>query len=193
MRMVNAKALVTAACVLALGMAATACSDPQADAKAQAEAKEKADKTAREAKLRRQIDHDIECLSALRWQDGPLQTAGIGGLDTYNDYYKGDLDQALGLNVYNDGGGKPVLSRPTLEDYLNWSYAQDVARFTGGPDTDGDGKVSSTERTKPGFDTVALCVQFVAEVGKGPLAGKDKAARMFKIQYLRGRLKDKGA
>lgn len=189
----NAGRMVLAASALALVLAAGACADPEAAARAEAEAQAKIEKKKAEDKTKRQIAHDVECLSALRWQKAALAGAGIGNVDLYTAHFREDLETTLGSQLFTSEAPKPSLSRATLEDYLEWSYKDDVeTRFTAGKDFNNDGAVSGAERSDRGFSTVTACVQEVAELGKGPLAGKDKVARMFKIKELRAKLKDKG-
>jgi hypothetical protein len=184
-------ALVALGASLALGL--SACEDPAAKAKAEADAAEKAKADEAERKAQAKIDHNVECLSALRWQSAALSAAGIGSLDIYREYYDKNLDEALGTRVITGKDGAPVLSRGSLEDYLKWAYANDVkTKFTAGKDNNADGKLSAVEHSGRGFNIVSSCVLEVAETGKGPLAGKDKVARMFRIQALQAQLKDKG-
>jgi hypothetical protein len=173
-------------------LSVTACTDPAATAKAEADAAAAAEKSKAADKLKRQLAHDVECLSAIRWQSAAL--GSVGGADVYTKHFQDDLLAKLGTELISSEAPKPSLSRATLEDYLNWSYHDDVTnKFTAGKDGDGDGKVSPREKTYAGFNTVARCVQEVAEQGKGPLAKDDKVIRMVKVQALTGKLKDKGA
>lgn len=186
-------ALVSAALLLALGTAA--CTDPAAEAKAEAEAKAKAETAQKRDRAQRQALHGIECINALKWQEAALSGAGIGPLSIYNEFFQAEIDAALaGGDIFAGEGARPMLSRATLGDYLKWSYGDAVnTKFTAGKDADGNGTVDGRERSAPGFTIVTSCVQEVAEMGKGPLAGKDKTARMFRIQEIRGKLRDKGA
>lgn len=180
--------------LIAMGMllALSACDDGAASAKAEAEAKENAAASAKTVKTRAQVEHNIGCLAALRWQKAELATAGIGDMQVYDDYFSDKLDSALGSQMISEPPA-PMLSRSTIPDYLDWAYPGAVkTRFTAGKDENGDGTVSAAERNGPGFNTVASCVLEVAEAGKGPLAGSDKVARATKIGALRARLKDKG-
>lgn len=185
-------ALMTAGLSLALGLAA--CSDPQADAKAKADEEAAAAAAKADAKLASRVRHGVECINALRWQEGALAGAGIGSVKLYSDYFAAQLDEAIGTATIKTTPPEPTLSRAALPEYLAWSYPQDVkTKFTAGTDTNKDGTVSAHERNFAGFAKVLACVQEVAEMGKGPLAGNDKVGRMFRIQELRSRLKDKGA
>lgn len=178
---------------LALALAAGGCEDADAVAKAEAAAKAKTVAAEKAAKLKRQADHNVDCLSALRWQEAALSSAGIGDLKIYQDYYRTRLDETVGsAMIENDGG--PRLARSTMHDYLEWAYAENVrAKFNAGTDTDKDGTVSDGERSEPGLNRVAACVLEVAEAGQGPLAGSDKVARVQQISAVRARLKPKGA
>ncbi len=44
-----------------------------------------------------------------------------------------------------------------------------------------------------GAEIISSCIQGVAEMGKGPLAGPDKVKRMIHMQELRTRLESNGA
>ncbi|MES2445377.1 MAG: hypothetical protein V4574_21330 [Pseudomonadota bacterium] len=178
---------------LALALGLAGCADPQAASQVKSEAKAEADKAEASDKAEGKARHNVECLNALHWQEGALAKAGIGDVKIYTDYFQERLDAALGTAIIATKPPEPMLSRATMHDYMNWSYPEAVKRFTGGSDGNKDGTISSVERTYPGYAKVLACVQEVAEMGKGPLAGKDKVARMFRIQELRGQLKDKGA
>lgn len=181
------------AAALSLGLAVAGCGDPNAAANAAAAEEAKARAAADERRFQDKVDHDVDCLSALRWQKAALAGAGIGSLDTYTDYYRAKVNEALGTRVIVNEAPKPTLSKATLPDYLDWAYPIAVdTKFAAGTDANGDGKVSAKEHAGRGFNIVAACVLEVAESGKGPLAGKDKVARMFRIQAMQGQLKDKG-
>lgn len=175
----------------AAALTVAACTDPAATAKAEADAAAAAEKAKATDKLKRQLAHNVECLSAIRWQKEAL--ASVGGSELYEKHFHDDLLAKLGMELFPSEAPKPVLSRATLEDYLNWSYQDDVTnKFTAGKDGDGDGAVSSREKTYAGFNVVSRCVQEVAEQGKGPLAKDDKVIRMVKVQALSSKFKDKG-
>lgn len=179
---------------LSSALALPACSDPAAKAKAEAEAKAKSEAAQAERKLRDKIKHNVECLSALKWQQAALAGAGIGQIDIYTDYYRTNIERALVGQTLANPAPAPELSMATVDAYLDWAYPEDVKNvFTAGKDSDGDGKLSAFERSGRGFTTVSGCILEVAETGKGPLAGKDKVARMYRIQEIQARLKDKGA
>lgn len=183
-------ALATAGLLLALGTGG--CTDPSAKEKAAADAR--AEREARLANRDRdaKIARNVKCISAVHWQEDALSRAGIGKLTLYTDHYRDELKKVIGDTTI-EAPPAPALNAAGIDTYLDWAYPEDVKLFTGGKDADGDGKVSGSERSAFGFNTVLACVQFVAEMGKGPLAGKDKVARMFRIQELRTKLKDKGA
>jgi hypothetical protein len=192
MKNIRHAALAAAAAVAALGLGA--CQDADAVAKAEAAAKAKREASAQADRLKARAAHNVDCITALRWQKAALAGAGIGPLRLYEDHYAGQLDQALGDGVIAGEGGAPALSRATLQDYLDWAYAQNVrTKFTAGRDEDQDGTVSPGEKHARGFNMVAACVLAVAEAGKGPLAGNDKVGRVAKIDMLRARLKPKDA
>lgn len=177
----RAAACVAAVLVLALG----GCGDAEAVAKAEAAARAKKAEAAKAERQQARIAHNVDCLSALRWQKPALAKAGIGAVDLYEAHFSERLDDALGSTMVRGEGDTPVLSRATLSDYLDWAYAENVrTKFTAG---------SGAERSKRGFNIVSACVQEVAEAGKGPLAGSDMVGRAAKIQALRGRLEDKDA
>jgi hypothetical protein len=184
-------ALAAAGLLLASGIAA--CSDPAADAKAEADAKAKADAAEATRKVQARADHDAQCLNALRWQGAALGSSGIGKLDTYETYFRDDMEKVLTGKLIDAAPPRPALSTATTFDYLNWSYGENLKVFTAGTDTNGDGKVSRAERGAPGYGIVTACVQEVAEHGKGPWAGPDKVARLTRLRELEQRLKDKGA
>jgi hypothetical protein len=190
--MIGKTALVAAGLMLALGT--VACTDVEAEARAEAEAKAVRDKAEADRKLQLALDHNIECINALRWQAAALSGAGIGKLSIYTDYFRETLDTTLGGELIRKDPPAPILSRATLQDHLEWAYANDVkVKFTAGKDADGNGTISAHERNHRGFSIVLGCIQQAAEMGKGPLAGGDKVQRMYRIQDLRKRLKDKGA
>ncbi len=185
------KTQVTFAC-LALAFGLSAC-DGAAGEKADAEARARAAEAEKANKLKEGIAHNVECLSALRWQKPALSAAGIGDLAIYEDYYAGKLQGVLGSEIVAGEGGAPALNRANTHDYVNWAYANDVKTFTGGGDANNDGTVSTTEQYGRGFNIVGSCIQAVAEMGKGPLAGKDKVGRAARMEALRRQLKPKGA
>lgn len=185
-------ALVPAGLLLAL--AAAACTDPAATAKAEADARAKAEAKAADRETAEKVARNVKCLSALRWQSAALGGAGIGSLKIYTDHYREELAKAIGDKTIAADPPAPALNKDNVDAYLDWAYPEDVkTQFTAGKDADGDGTISGKERSAQGFSTVLACVQFVAELGKGPLAGKDKVGRMFRIQALREKLKDKDA
>lgn len=180
-------ALVVAMVSVAVGL--SGCSDEQAAADAKAASAKKV--AARRLKMA--VDNDIRCLNAIEWQKQALAGAGIGSVDIYTGHYRDRLIKTLGDESISEPPA-PTLSKSTIDQYLAWSYPNQVKEvFTAGGDIDGDGTVSAKERNNRGFSLVQSCVQFVGEAGKGPLAGKDKVNRMFRIQELRNKLKDKGA
>jgi hypothetical protein len=182
------------ALALSAALVLPACSDPAAKAKAEAEAKAKSEAAQAERKLRDKIKHNVECLSALKWQQAALAGAGIGPLDTYTGYYRTNIERALGSQALAAAPPAPELSIATLDAYLAWAYPEDVKNsFTAGKDNNGDGTVSGFERSGRGFTTVSACILEVAETGNGPLAGKDKVGRVGRIQEIQAKLKDKDA
>jgi hypothetical protein len=168
------------------------CTDPQAQAKAEADVRVMAEKKIAARKMRTAVDNDIRCLNALEWLKKALAGAGIGSIDLYARHYHDRLAKTLGTQVISEAPA-PELGTQTIDAYLAWSYPRQVKDvFTAGSDIDQDGTISPKERSNRGFSIVQSCVQFVAEAGKGPLAGKDKVGRMLRIQELRGKLQDKG-
>jgi hypothetical protein len=188
------KRFAGAAAVLALALTMPGCSDPAAKAKAEAEAKAKSEGAVADRKLRDKIAHNVECLSAIKWQQAALAGAGIGPLDTYTGYYRSNIERAVGSKGLDMPAPAPRISLATLDEYLAYAYPLDVKNtFTAGKDANGDGNVSGSERSGRGFTTVTGCIMEVAEVGNGPLAGKDKVARMFRLKEVQAKLKDKDA
>jgi hypothetical protein len=184
-------ALVALGAALALGV--SGCEDPAAKAKAEADAKAKSEAAAARQKLDDKIARNVECLNAIRWQRAALSGVGIGSLEIYNGYYQANLDEALGDTVQANDPPKPTLSRATLKDYLEWAYGENVkTEFAAGKDANNDGKLTAQEHSGRGFGIVVGCIQEVAERGKGPLAGKDKVGRMYRMQAIQGMLVDKG-
>jgi hypothetical protein len=179
---------------LVLALAATGCDDTAAKQKAAEEARARAAAAEKADKLQRGVTHNVECLSALRWQKAALRASGAGDTKVYEDYYRAELDKALGDETLPAADGAPALSKANAQAYIDWAYPRMVdGKFRAGTDSNGDGTLSDVERSGRGFNIVAQCVQFVAEMGKGPLAGKDMIARMLKIDTLRKSLKDKPA
>jgi hypothetical protein len=184
-------ALLCTGAVLAFGLAG--CEDAEAVAKAEAAAKAKKVEAERLDKQKRKAAHNVDCISALRWQKAALSTARIGDLKLYEDYYRGRLEQAVGDAMIPSEGG-PTLARSTMHDYLDWAYAENVrTKFTAGTDADKDGAVSPAEKNARGYNIVSACVLEVAEGGQGPLADKDKLQRMQHLQALRVKLESSGA
>jgi hypothetical protein len=184
----KAATLIAMGLMLGLG----ACDDSAAKQKANDAAKAEAEVVAKAAKSKEQIGHNVDCLSALRWQKAGLASANIGDVDVYEAYFREKLNTALGSQMLTDPPA-PMLSRATLPDYLDWAYPEAVkTKFTAGKDQNGDGTVSSAERNSNGFNVVTSCVLEVAEAGKGALAGNDKVGRAERLVQVRGRLKDKG-
>lgn len=181
-RMRKGAALLGGAAAIALAL--SACGDAEAVAKAEAAAKAKS-AAAREAKeVKDRVAHQVDCLTALRWQKPVLSTAGIGDVGLYETHFRARLEDALGSTMLEGEGGAPMLSRANTEDYVNWAYGENVrTKFAGGGDG-GEGR---------GVNIVTACINEVAEAGKGPLAGNDKVARAARIQGIRTRLKNAGA
>jgi hypothetical protein len=178
--------------LLALGVAA--CSDPAAKAKADADARAAKVAKAEQRETAAKVARNVKCLSALRWQSAALGSAGIGPVKLYTDHYRDELAKVIGDTTIAADPPAPALNKASVDAYLDWAYPEDVKTlFTAGKDADGDGTVSGKERSAQGFSTVLACIQFVAEMGKGPLAGKDKVGRMYRIQDLRTKLRDKDA
>ncbi|MDF7775050.1 hypothetical protein P1X14_07320 [Sphingomonas sp. AOB5] len=177
---------------LLLALGAAACTDQAAVAKAEADARAASAKKAANRARDDKIARNVTCLSALRWQEGALSRAGIGPVKLYTDHYREELAKVIGSDTV-EAPPAPALSAASMDPYLDWAYPESVKGFTAGKDANGDGEISGNERSAAGFSTVLACVQFVAEFGKGPLAGKDKVARMYRIQDLRTKLKDKDA
>lgn len=184
--------LATAGLALALGL--SACDDSATNKKANEEAAARAADAEKAQKLKDSVEHNFDCLAALRWQKAAV-AAAAGDTKAYEDFYRGKLEASLGDQTLPAGeDGAPALSRATIQQYADWAYPKTVAaKFRAGKDSNGDGTVSDVERSGRGFNMVGQCVQFAAEMGTGPLAGTDKVARMFKIEALRKSLKDREA
>ena len=166
----------------------------QPDANAVAETKAARDAAYRAQVIQDGLAHDVQCLSALRWQEDALAEANIGDPDLYRSYFRQGIETRLGDTVIPADPPKPELSVANLDAYLDWAYTNEVERtLAGGGDANGDGSVSAAERSGRGFQIVGACIQEVAEMGQGPLAESNKAERMFQIEAVRNRLRDKGA
>lgn len=161
--------------VLAAGVAG--CSDPGAEANAAAAENAQHEAALKTDKLEQKAQYDAGCASAIRWQAATLATTNIGKVSLYTDYYRADLEKALGSNSLPAAPPLPALSKATIDPYLEAAYAQGVK-------TKFDGRA-------PGM--IAACIQAVAEMGQGPLAGPDKIQRMVHMQALTVRLKNAGA
>lgn len=180
---------------LALAFALSACDDSATKRKAAEEAKAKAEAAETADKLRKGVAHNVECLSALRWQRAALTQANVGDLKLYEDFYRGQLDQVLGSEILPKGDdGSPTLSRANTHDYIEWAYPVNVeTKFRAGKDGNGDGTLSATERSGRGFNIVTGCIQRAAEMGQGPLAKMEKLDRVSRMDGIRRQLRDKGA
>jgi len=179
-------ALKLAGAALVLG--ATGC-DLNQQEKEVAAHNAKVEKSEADDKVQRKAGFSVECISAMQWKKAFLAGAGVGGIDTYVGYYRTQLEKTLGDSVIPAADGAPELSKATIDPYLVWAYDNDVkTKFTAGKDFNKDGKVTPSEANAQGNARVASCVMQAAEAGVGPLAGKDKVARMFKMNTLRARL-----
>jgi len=176
-------------------LAVTACGgDPQAAENAAAEARAAAEANRQASILKDRLAHNVQCLSAIRWQEAALRSADIGDLDVDRDYFRGRIADQLGDATIPAEPPRPELSAGNLDGYLDWAYSNDVDTvFAAGNDANGDGEVSAEERSGRGFMITASCIQEAAEMGEGPLAGIEKTDRAFRIQALRQSLTDKGA
>lgn len=191
-RSMRRTAALCPAAALMLGTAA--CDEGPSAANAAAEAKAGRDAAYREQVLQEGLEHNIQCLSALRWQQDVLAKANIGDLDVYRRYYRSAIETRLADTVIPPEPPKPELSVANLDAYLDWAYPQHVETvFAAGDDANGDGTISATERSGRGHQIVAACLQEVAEMGEGPLAELEKPERMFRIDAVRGQMQDKGA
>ena len=177
-RLGKSAAFVSAGLALAFGL--SACDDGAATQKAEAEARAQAEAAEKAAKLKQGVAHNVECLSALRWQRAALANANVGDLKLYEDFYHEQLEKALGSEILPKGeDGAPTLSRANTHDYVEWAYPVNVeTKFRAG------GR---------GFNIVIGCIQRAAEMGKGPLASMEKVDRVSRMEGIRKRLQDKGA
>lgn len=183
-------ALAVAGAALVLGVAG--CSDPEAAEQAYKAEVAKAEKASADDRSVRAAGYATECLSALQWQRASLAGAGVGNVDLYLKHYRGQLEKALGDSVIPAADGAPELSKASIDPYLTWALDHHVkTKFTSGKDWDNDGTITTKEKNAQGYMRVTACIQQAAEAGVGPLAGKDKTGRMFKMEALRGRL-DRG-
>ncbi|WP_431469781.1 hypothetical protein [Sphingosinithalassobacter sp. LHW66-3] len=170
----------------ALALAIAGCGGGEDAEKAAADAAANRQAQYQEQLLAAGLAHDVQCLGAIRWQEAALREADVGDLDIYRSYFRSGIENRLGETVIAADPPQPELSQANLDAYLDWAYADQVENvFRAG----GDGGSSAGR----GFQIVASCIQEVAEMGEGPLAGPDKNARMFRIEALRNSLEDKGA
>jgi hypothetical protein len=180
-------ALFAAGAALILGTAA--CSNEEAEQKAYKADEAKHQKAQADQKAMRRVGYAVECLSAMRWKRAFLGGAGVGSVDLYVAHYRDQLLKALGDNSVPAADGAPELTKASVDPYLDWAYDNDVkTKFTAGRDFDKDGTVSPREADAQGNSRVTACIQQAAELGVGPLAGKDKTGRMYKMEALRARL-----
>ena len=181
--------MALAAAGVALILGASGCSDPEAAEKAYKAEAAKAEKASADQKAVRAAGYATECLSALQWKRAFLSGAGVGNVDLYVTHYRAQLDKALGDSVIPAADGAPELSKASADPYLAWAADHHVkTKFTSGRDWDNDGKVTTKEANAQGYMRITACIQQAAEAGVGPLAGKDKVGRMFKIEALKARL-----
>ena len=92
-RLGRAAATAAMGAVLALGL--SGCDDSAANAKHNEEVKARAEAAEKARKLKEGVAHNVECLSALRWQKAALASANIGDLEIYEDHYREKLDKTL--------------------------------------------------------------------------------------------------
>lgn len=185
--------LALAAAGAALVLVTAACGNQEAEEKAYKAEAAKHDKAQADQKAMRRVGYAVECLSAMRWKRAFLGGAGVGNVDLYVTHYRDQLTKALGDTSVPAADGAPELTKASVDPYLDWSYDNDVkTKFTAGRDYDNDGNVTPKEANAQGNARVTACIQQAAELGVGPLAGKDKTGRMFKMDALRARLDKAG-
>ena len=173
---------------LGLVLGAAAC-DPNKEAREIEAHNARVAKAQAEDKVKRRAAFSTECLSALRWKQAFIASAGAGSADIYVKHYRAQLEKVLGDVSIAAADGAPELSKANIDPYLAWAYDNDVkTKFTSGKDFDGDGKVTPREANAQGYARVTACIQQAAEAGVGPLAGKDLTKRMFQMQALRAKL-----
>lgn len=179
-------ALKLAGAALVLG--ATAC-DPNQDERETLAHNAKVEKAEADDKIKRAASYSVECISAMRWKKDFLAGAGVGNVDLYVKHYRAQLEKTLGDTAVPAADGAPELSKAAIDPYLDWAYDNNVkTKFTAGRDFDGNGTVTPKEANAQGNSRVASCIMQAAEAGVGPLAGKDKVARMFKMNAFRARI-----
>jgi len=179
-------AMTMASAALVLG---TAACDQSAMNKEVAAHNAKVEKAEADDKVKRQTSYSVGCINAMRWKKAFLAGAGVGNVDLYTKHYRAQLEKALGDSAVPAADGAPELSKANIDPYLAWSYDNDVkTKFTAGRDFDGNGTISPKEANAQGNSLVAACIMQAAEAGVGPLAGKDKVARMFKMNAFRARI-----
>lgn len=180
-------AMATAGAALILGTAA--CNNQEKAEQAYKAEAAKHEKAAADQKAQRMAGYAVECLSALQWKRGFLGSAGVGSVDLYVTHYRAQLEKALGDSAIPAADGAPELSKASMDPYLAWAYDNNVkTKFEAGRDYDGDGTVTTKEKNAQGYMRVTACIQQAAEAGVGPLQGKDKTGRMFKMEALRAKL-----
>ena len=172
----------------ALVFGAAGC-DPNQHEKEAAAHNAKVEKAEADDKVQRQANFSVECINAMQWKKAFLAGAGVGGIDIYVKHYRAQLEKTLGDSAIPAADGAPELSKGAIDPYLAWAYDNDVkTKFTAGKDFNQDGKVTPAEANAQGNARVASCIMQAAEAGVGPLAGKDKVARMFKMDAFRARI-----
>lgn len=172
----NALGRVALTASAAAGVLSLAACDPGQQAREVAAHNAKVEQAEADDKIERQANFSTVCISALRWKKGVIAGAGVGSVDVYTAYYRGQLEKTLGDAKVPAKDGAPELSKANADAYLDWAYEGDVKKFTNGG-TNG-----------PGNARLAACIQQAAEAGIGPLAGKDKTGRMFKMKAFSERL-----
>lgn len=180
-------ALMMASAGLVLG--STACNPQQAAQQEYKRQEAEALKAEADDRAKRRVGYAAECVSAFKWKKAALAGAGVGSVDLYTKYYRGEVEKALGDSVIPAANGAPELSKASIDPWLDAVYDGHVKTiFTAGRDFDGNGTVTPKEANAQGNARVAACIQQAAEAGVGPLAGPDKTARMFRMDALRERL-----
>lgn len=175
------------AAVIALAaLAACNGTDPAAERKAAAEAKARADAEYKTRLADERLDRQIRCIAAINWQRATIGAGEVGTPQTYIDFYRGQVEGALGNRVIPARPPRPELSASGMDTYLDWDNRYYVeTEFTKGDDANRDGTITPWERLSKGLNFAHACVQGAAEMGAGPLGRQAPYERWQPMDRLR--------